>query len=91
MHPWVSEVRILVLPLSVKNNREVLAAVVELTKIAFEELDQQGKAAINNILKQQLLTEFERISLPKKWRYVRALPYNAQGKTALNDLERLFD
>ena len=91
VHPWVSEVRILVLPLSVKNNREVLAAVVELTKIAFEELEQQGKAAINNILKQQLLTEFERISLPKKWRYVRALPYNAQGKTALNDLERLFD
>ena len=91
VHPWVSEVRILVLPLSVKNNREVLAAVVELTKIAFEELEQLGKTAINNIFKQQLLTEFERISLPKKWRYVRALPYNAQGKTALNDLERLFD
>jgi acyl-coenzyme A synthetase/AMP-(fatty) acid ligase len=90
-HPWVSEIRIFVLPLSVKNTREVLAAVVELTQLAFDELEQQGKAAINKILKQQLLTEFERISLPKKWRYVRALPYNAQGKTALNELERLFD
>lgn len=90
-HLWVSEIRILVLPLSVINNREVLAAVVELTPLAFDELEQQGKAAINNALKQQLLTEFERISLPKKWRYVKALPYNAQGKTALNELERLFD
>jgi len=90
-HPWVSEIRILVLPLSAKNNREVLAAVVELTLLAFDELEQQGKTAINNVFKQQLLTEFERISLPKKWRYVKALPYNAQGKTALNELERLFD
>jgi acyl-coenzyme A synthetase/AMP-(fatty) acid ligase len=90
-HPWVSEIRILVLPLSAKNNREVLAAVVELTPLAFDKLEQQGKAAINNVFKQQLLTEFERISLPKKWRYVSALPYNAQGKTALNELERLFD
>jgi acyl-coenzyme A synthetase/AMP-(fatty) acid ligase len=90
-HPWVSEIRILVLPLSTKNKREVLAAVVELNQLAFNELKQQGKVAINDVLKQQLLTEFERISLPKKWRYVRALPYNAQGKTALNELERLFD
>jgi len=90
-HPWVSEIRILVLPLSAKNNREVLAAVVELTPPAFDEIEQQGKAAINNVFKQQLLIDFERISLPKKWRYVRALPYNAQGKTALNELERLFD
>ena len=90
-HPWVSEIRILVLPLSTKNNREALAAVVVLTQPAFDELEQQGKVAINYVLKQQLLTEFERISLPKKWRYVRALPYNAQGKTALKELERLFD
>jgi len=90
-HPWVSEIRILVLPASVKNNREVLAAVVELTPLAFDELEQQGKAAINKVFKQQLLTEFERISLPKKWRYVQTLPYNAQGKIALNELERLFD
>jgi acyl-coenzyme A synthetase/AMP-(fatty) acid ligase len=90
-HPWVNEIRILVLPLSARNNRKVLAAVIELTPLAFDKLEEQGKKAINNVLKQQLLTEFERISLPKKWRYVRALPYNAQGKTALNELERLFD
>jgi len=90
-HPWVSDIRILVLPLSTKNNREVLAAVVELTDLAFDSLKQQGKRTINETLKTHLLTEFERITLPKKWRYLSCFPYNAQGKIALNELERLFD
>lgn len=91
MHPWVSDIRILVLPLSTKNNREVLAAVVELTQPALEALEQQGKRAINESLKAHLSTEFERITLPKKWRYLTSFPYNAQGKIALNELEHLFD
>lgn len=90
-HPWVSDCRILVVPLSDKNDRVVLAAVVELTENAYSQLNNHGKRAVNETLKQQLLTEFERISLPKKWRYLRAFPYNSQGKLAINEMERLFD
>lgn len=67
-----------------------LALVVVLTTAGEQLLQQQGKLALNQQLKQHLLQRFERVMLPRKFRYVSALPYNQQGKLPLLQLEALF-
>jgi len=64
---------------------------VVLTPSGQQYLQDNGKLAVNNALKQHLLSDIERICLPKKWRYLTEFPYNSQGKLVLNDLEKLFD
>ena len=49
-----------------------------------------GKLATNNLLKAHALARFERICIPKKWRFVEQLPYNSQAKLNLKALESLF-
>lgn len=87
-HHYVTEARVLVIG---QNSRQVLVAVVEVNKQALQLIAKQGKRVLNNELKDHLLGEFERICLPKKWRYVEDLSYNLQGKVSLVQLESLFD
>lgn len=83
---WVERAKLLVLP----TRRKQLAAVLILTSEGQQLLQQQGKRALNEILKAQLLQFFERVLLPRKWRYLEDFPTNSQGKTPLADLEILF-
>jgi len=53
--------------------------------------DTQGKRGLNESLRTALLQNVERVALPRRWRYVRELPQNAQGKTTQADLAALFD
>lgn len=84
--PWVSEVRVLVLP----GPRDQLVAVIELSGEGRERLREQGKLALNNGFKQLLLAHYERVLLPRRWRYPERMPINSQGKLTLADLEALF-
>jgi len=91
-HPWVNEVRILVLDSESQiAQRQILASVIEISQAAVKFIEQKGKRSLNELFKQHLLTEFERICLPKKWRYITNFPYNSQGKITLSELEKLFD
>ncbi|MGC3833930.1 AMP-dependent synthetase [Moritella viscosa] len=87
-HVLVNEVRVIVLD-GVK--KQVLAAVVELTAEGLAILTAQNKKSLNDSFKQHLLGEFERICLPKKWRYPAQMPFNTQGKLVIKELEKLFD
>jgi len=91
VHPWVLEVRVIVINNKAHGVRKILAAVVVLTQHGHQYLLDNGKLAFNNALKQHLLSDIERICLPKKWRYLAGFPYNSQGKLVLSDLEKLFD
>jgi len=71
--------------------KQVLAAVVELTAEGLAILTAQNKKSLNDSFKQHLLGEFERICLPKKWRYPAQMPFNTQGKLVIKELEKLFD
>ena len=73
-----------------QHKRIQLALVVVLTPAGQQILQQQGKLALNQQLKAHLLKRFERVMLPRKIRYVSALPYNAQGKLPYKQLEALF-
>ena len=87
-HPLVNEVRVIVFD-GVK--KQVLATVIELTSEGLTILTTQNKKSLNDSFKQHLLGEFERICLPKKWRYPAQMPFNSQGKLVIKELEKLFD
>jgi len=91
LHAWIDEARIIVINNHADSARKILAAVLVLTPAGQQDLEAQGKLALNNALKQHLLSDIERICLPKKWRYLTEFPYNSQGKLVLADLEKLFD
>lgn len=84
---WIERAKLLVLP----TRRKQLAAVLVLTTEGQQLLKQQGKRALNESLKTHLLQFFERVLLPRKWRYLEDFPTNSQGKTPLSDLEVLFN
>lgn len=73
-----------------QHKRVQLALVVVLTPVGQQILQQQGKLALSQQLKAHLLQRFERVMLPRKIRYVSALPYNVQGKLPYQQLEALF-
>lgn len=81
----VAEVSALLLD---KPKKQLVLAVV--LSAAGNALLQQGKLAVNQQLKRHLLQRFERVMLPKRFRYIAALPYNAQGKLPRAQLEALF-
>lgn len=90
-HHLVAEARVIVTNNNSASGRKILAAAVILTDKGQVFINKQGKLALNNVLKLHLLSEVERICLPKKWRYLLEYPYNSQGKLVLSDLEKLFD
>lgn len=67
-----------------------LALVVVLSANGAVILNDNGKLAMNNLLRQHLLQRFEPVLLPKRFRYLPVLPYNQQGKLPQPLLEALF-
>lgn len=85
-HPLVSRAALVLLT----EPRTQLGAVVELSDKGKALLAEEGKLALNNQLKAHLLTEFERVTLPRRWRYPDELPLNQQGKRVHQTLIELF-
>ncbi|WP_440876491.1 AMP-binding protein [Thalassotalea sp. PLHSN55] len=85
-HVWISQARFLLL----EQRRTILVAVIKLNELGNKQLEENGTRFINNQLKAHLLTHFELVTLPRKWRYVEEFPYNAQGKLPVAELEKLF-
>lgn len=82
----VAEARVVPLPDS--PNR--LGAVVVLSPQGQAQLHDSSRRAMGNQLRDCLLSLFERVLLPRKWRFVNALPVNSQGKTTVHDLQHYF-
>ena len=68
-----------------------LALAIVLSNQGEQLLKLHGKLALNQQIKQHLLQRFERVLLPRKFRYVASLPYNQQGKLPRSELEALFE
>lgn len=88
--PWINQSYVLPLQQGA-SQRQVLVAVIVLSKQGVASLAHEGRLRFNQQLKSELLKSFERITLPKRWRYVPQIPTNPQGKTELNQMNRLFD
>ena len=75
--PLTRDARALVLD----GRRQRIAAVILLSASGRHQLGQLGKLAVNSMLRALLRETIEAVGLPRLWRYVDALPINAQGKT----------
>ena len=80
----VREARVLALP------GDRLGAVVVPSIEGWDVLRRHGKRVLNERLRTALLSHVERVALPRRWRYVAALPVDAQGKATQALLSALF-
>lgn len=67
--------------LIIEGRRQRIAAVIVPSISGRHKLAQFGKLAVNRMLRDLLSETIEPVGLPRLWRYVDALPINAQGKT----------
>lgn len=85
--PHIAEARLVVLPAEGSSR---LALVAVPTELGRAELERTGKRAFNEYLRTVLAGHVERIALPRRFRYVEALPANTQGKSTEAMLLALF-
>jgi acyl-coenzyme A synthetase/AMP-(fatty) acid ligase len=71
--------------------RQRIAAFVVLSNEGRTRLAELGKLALNRTLRELLSLHVEAIALPRSWRYLDALPVNAQGKTTHAALLELLE
>ncbi|WP_035386871.1 AMP-binding protein [Ferrimonas senticii] len=86
-HPEVEQA--VLVPLA--HVRPQLGAILVLTTTGQQRRTQLGNHRYAQSLKQHLLQYFDRTTLPRRWRYLNALPYTAQGKLPQQQLREIFD
>jgi acyl-coenzyme A synthetase/AMP-(fatty) acid ligase/3-hydroxymyristoyl/3-hydroxydecanoyl-(acyl carrier protein) dehydratase len=82
-HPWVEDARLGV----IQANRAYLGALVALSDAGLHALRNQGRRTLTGQLRQHLGEHCAALALPRRWRLVRQLPLNAQGKLPQAELE----
>ncbi|MDT8907757.1 Acyl-coenzyme A synthetase/AMP-(fatty) acid ligase [Pseudomonas sp. NFACC09-4] len=85
-HDWVSEARLGV----VQENRASLGALLVLSETGLHALRNLGRRALTDALRRHLGEHCETLALPRRWRWLRQLPLNAQGKLPQADVEALL-
>ena len=84
------EARVIVCP-PVAGQRERLAAFIVPSLDGGAVLASLGKQALNARLREALAATVAAVALPRRWRYLDAMPVNAQGKITLAALQALLD
>ncbi|SQF94470.1 AMP-dependent synthetase/ligase [Paucimonas lemoignei] len=85
-HEWVSEARLGV----IQENRASLGALLVLSDSGLHALRNKGRRTLTETLRKHLSAHCEAIALPRRWRMVRQLPLNAQGKLPQADVQALL-
>ncbi|AVX87192.1 MULTISPECIES: acyl-CoA synthetase family protein [Pseudomonas] len=85
-HDWVAEARLGV----VQENRAVLGALLVLSDAGLFALREHGRRSLTEALRKHLSQHCEALALPRRWRLVRQLPLNSQGKLPQADIEALL-
>ncbi|VVP96141.1 acyl-CoA synthetase family protein [Pseudomonas fluorescens] len=85
-HDWVAEARLGV----VQENRASLGALLVLSETGLFALREHGRRNLTETLRQHLRQHCEALALPRRWRLVRQLPLNSQGKLPQADVEALL-
>ena len=82
----LDEVRVVALP----GHRILLAVAAVPSAEGQALLDTDGRPALAAVLRSWLDAHCDPIALPRRWRFVAALPVDARGKTSERDLAALF-
>jgi len=72
------------------DRRQYLAAVIVFNAEGKKKFAGMEKFYINKFFHDFLLTWFENVVIPKKWRYLETIPCDAQGKKHKLDIQALF-
>ncbi|AZN36305.1 AMP-binding protein [Iodobacter ciconiae] len=83
----LNDIRLIALP----GTRLELGVIACPNAAGWRLIDEQGKRALNQALRNALADSIDASALPRRFRYVRALPGNTQGKTTYAALLTLFD
>ncbi|WP_262139663.1 acyl-CoA synthetase family protein [Pseudomonas sp. Marseille-Q5117] len=85
-HDWVAEARLGV----VQENRASLGALLVLSETGLFALREHGRRGLTETLRKHLSQHCEALALPRRWRLLRQMPLNSQGKLAQADVEALL-
>jgi len=85
-HDWVAEARLGV----VQENRASLGALLVLSESGLFALREHGRRSLTETLRRHLGEHCEALALPRRWRLLRQLPLNTQGKLPQADVEALL-
>ncbi len=83
---WLDEARLVALP----GPRMLLAVAAVPTAAGKALLDTEGRAALTQRLRGWLSGHCDPIALPRRWRFLDAMPADARGKTSERALAALF-
>jgi 3-hydroxymyristoyl/3-hydroxydecanoyl-(acyl carrier protein) dehydratase len=87
-HPRVDEAALIVLDRGADSR---VHAVIVLDEAGKREIRAGGRRQLNESLSARLAARWDRILLPRVWRYVDELPRDAQGKVSRARLAALFE
>lgn len=85
-HAWVAQAKTCIL----HEPRNALAMVLVLTEQGQQQLRESGRGVLRKALREHLQRRFEKVVLPRKYRYVTHYPLNAAGKVTQTALQQLF-
>lgn len=85
-HDWIAEARLGV----VQENRASLGALLVLSESGLFALREHGRRELTETLRKHLSQHCEALALPRRWRLLRQMPLNSQGKLAQADVEALL-
>jgi acyl-coenzyme A synthetase/AMP-(fatty) acid ligase/3-hydroxymyristoyl/3-hydroxydecanoyl-(acyl carrier protein) dehydratase len=86
-HDWVKEVK----ALTIQRIRIETAIVMQLNKEGRAYLQNSGRNSLIKLFRNILAEHLEAVVLPRRWRFVEAMPFNPQGKLPLASLQALFE
>ncbi len=82
-HQYIKKVRVIL----VEGNRQYLACIIVLSNDNCMDISD---SELNKIFRRHLQESFEKILLPRKFKYLKEMPVNEQGKTTISNLTKLF-
>ncbi|MCR8933498.1 MULTISPECIES: acyl-CoA synthetase family protein [unclassified Pseudomonas] len=85
-HEWVAEARLGV----VQENRASLGALLVLSDAGLFALREHGRRSLTESLRERLKAHCEALALPRRWRLLRQLPLNSQGKLPQAEVDALL-
>jgi acyl-CoA synthetase (AMP-forming)/AMP-acid ligase II len=85
--PLVTEARVMVL----EEKRQRVAAFIVPSELGRRRLTDLGKLSVNRSLRELIRQRVEAVGVPRIWRYLEALPFNAQGKATQTELMALLN
>ncbi|WP_025899178.1 AMP-binding protein [Sneathiella glossodoripedis] len=85
-HEWVQDVHVRAL----EGPPAILGAAIELNEVGKHEINSVGSFRIGRSLKRYLAEFEDAVVAPRRWKFLKQLPRNAQGKLSAYEMEQVF-